>query len=101
MATLEELEQRLAAVEGELALLGRFVFGPPDGETPAERCQWLLRQARLVQPSLAEGWTRALREMGVEGEPVGVEKLRQMFLDSGIDPEANEFSRRIQEMRGR
>ena len=40
------------------------------------------------------------RALGIEHlKPVGVEKLREMMIADGIDPNDNEFSRGIIEMR--
>ncbi len=99
MATLEDLERRLAAVEEELAGLRKSVTGPPAAETPAERGARLLREASASQPALDAAVAKAFQEMGIVGEPVGPEKLRKMMLASGVNPEANEFSRGIIDMR--
>lgn len=40
-----------------------------------------------------------MREMGVSGEPVGAEKLQEMMIAEGVNPEDNQFSRGIIEMR--
>ena len=67
--------------------------------TAAERGARLLREAALNQESIAAGWAAAMREMGISGEPVGAVKLREMMIADGVNPESNEFSRGIIEMR--
>ena len=44
-------------------------------------------------------WAQTLEEMGIRGEPIGAEKLRERMLASGIKPEDNRLSRGIIEMR--
>jgi hypothetical protein len=68
-------------------------------QTAAERGARLLREATLNQERIAAGWAAAMREMGISGEPVGAEKLREMMIAEGVDPEDNQFSRGIIEMR--
>lgn len=99
MATVEELEQRLAAVEQELTRLKQIIDPPPVVETPAERGARMLREMRMSQAQSAAAWAAALKEMGIEGEPVSPEKLREMIQAGGINPEDNVFSRGIIEMR--
>jgi hypothetical protein len=93
-ATLEDLEKRLTAVEQELAM-----WRLSNAETPAERGARLLREASLNQDRIAAAWAAAMEEMGISGEPVGAEKLREMMIAEGVNPESNEFSRGIIEMR--
>jgi DNA-binding transcriptional regulator LsrR (DeoR family) len=68
-------------------------------QTAAERGAKLLREASLNQDRIAASWAAAMREMGISGEPVGPEKLREMMLADGVNPEDNQFSRGIIEMR--
>jgi hypothetical protein len=68
-------------------------------QTAAERGARLLREAALNQERLAAGWAAAMREMGITGKPVGAEKLQEMMIAEGVNPEDNQFSRGIIEMR--
>ncbi|MGH9768029.1 MAG: hypothetical protein ACREAB_11390 [Blastocatellia bacterium] len=68
-------------------------------QTAAERGARLRRNAELNQERIAAGWAAAMREMGVSGEPVGAEKLQEMMIAEGVNPEDNQFSRGIIEMR--
>jgi hypothetical protein len=98
-ATLEDLEKRLAALEQEVARLRRLLEPPPAEETPAQRGDRLLREAKASQPAIDAAVAKAFAEMGITGEPVGHERLMQMMLECGINPEDNEFSREIIAMR--
>lgn len=97
--TLEELEKRLAAVEQQVIYLCHFIaFGVPK-ETSAERGARLHQEAVASQAEFAAGWAKAMKEMGIEGQPIGAEKLQEMIAACGFKPEDNEFSREIIAMR--
>jgi hypothetical protein len=99
MATVEELEKRLAAVEQELAELQRFVVHVADEILGAwkhppgflDRLRQRVREAELDE---------IYRNMGIVGEAPGIEKLREMMLAAGIKPEADEIIREIDAGRG-
>jgi hypothetical protein len=97
--TLEELEKRLAALEQEVARLRWRLPIPSDEQTAAERGARMLRKAKEDHAAVSAAAAKAYAEMGISGEPVGVERLREMMLACGIKPEDNEFSRGIIEMR--
>ena len=109
--TLTELEKRLtqverseildrrAEVEQEVARLRKQVGKTLLLETPAERGARLLTQARRDKARLKAAVAKAFEEMGIQGEPVPPEKLREMMAACGINPEDNLFSRGIMEMR--
>jgi hypothetical protein len=64
----------------------------------------LLRQAEQAKARHEESvraWDEAMAAMGinVSEQPIGAEALRQMMIAEGINPEDNEFSRGIIEMR--
>jgi hypothetical protein len=96
--TLEALEQRLAALEQEVQSLRDLIGGRPD-ETPAERGARMVRVAKASQPAISAGMAKAFKEMGITGEPIGHEKLQEMMLAGGINPEDNACSREIIAMR--
>jgi hypothetical protein len=98
-ATLEILEQRLVALEREMAALRQLLLKPAIEETSAERGARLIRQAQLGQAPLAAGWAKAMQQMGIQGEPIGAEKVQEMIAACGFKAENNEFSRGIIEMR--
>ena len=59
----------------------------------------ILRQGRKDQPILAAGFKKLLKQLGIKGKPIGAKKLREQMLKRGFDPESNEFSKGIIEMR--
>ncbi len=59
----------------------------------------LLRAAEAQREQTVRAWDEAMAAMGISGEPIGAEALRQMMITEGINPEDNEFSRGIIEMR--
>lgn len=65
----------------------------------AERGMRMRRNASLNQDRIAAAAAAAFAEMGVTGQPIGAEKLQEMMIADGVDPESNEFSRGIIEMR--
>ena len=91
--TLEELERRLNRIEEELKL-----WRPQTGESPAQRGARLLRNARQ-DAHISALTTKAMQESGIDGEPVGAERLREIILAAGVMPENNEFSRSLIEAR--
>ncbi len=92
--TLEELDKRLTIIEEELALRRQ-----PAVETPAQRGARLLRRAKLEQPRMSATMAKVLNDLGISGEPIGAEALREMMIADGVNPEDNQFSRGIIEMR--
>src|SRR4051794_26098530 len=84
MATsLEELERRLEAVERELATLRQQLAPPVVAETPAQRGARLLRNEPPAPGQAEATWAAALKEMGIEGESIGAEKVQQMIASCG------------------
>jgi hypothetical protein len=89
--TIAELEKRVAALERSLSYLRQELGIWTPGETPAE--------AERAHAEVEAAWARAKEQMGIRGEPIGAEKLRERMLASGIKPEDNILSRGIIEMR--
>ena len=54
---------------------------------------------RLLTHRPLERLDLAFAEMGIQGEPVGAEKVQEMIAACGVKPEDNVFSRGIIEMR--
>ncbi len=65
----------------------------------AERGARMRRNAKLNQERLAAAWSAAMRDMGIHGEPIGAENLQKLMIAQGVNPEDNQFSRGIIEMR--
>ena len=99
MATLEQLERRLTVVEQELAVLRKILV---EAMTDPRACNQprMMLESRLNQPALSAAVEKTCKEMGLVGEPPGIEKLREMLLAAGVNPEDNEFSREIDAGRG-
>jgi hypothetical protein len=97
--TLEELEQRLAALEQEVNRL-RDWAKPPLDETAAQQGARMLRESQAHRDVFVAGWDKFMEHLGLLGlQPVGPEKLQEMMLADGINPEDNSFSREIIAMR--
>ena len=58
-------------------------------------------QIREFSIRVSEKLSKKFRELGYDGEAVSPEKLREMMVRDGIDPEACEFTRSIIEERER
>jgi hypothetical protein len=97
--TLEELEMRVVQIERELARLRHRVESLPHEETPAERGARLLREAKASQAAIGAAVAKAYAEIGITGEPVGPETLREMMAACGVKAEENVFTREIIAMR--
>ena len=59
----------------------------------------LIREGREGQAEFVAGWSKFMEELGIQGQPIGAKKLREMLLANGIKPADNEFSRDIIAMR--
>lgn len=98
--TLEDLDKRLTALEQEMARL-RPRDNQPGNET--ENCSAtvsdILKKYMVDQALISAALAKAFREMGIQGQPVGAEKLQEMVAACGFKPEDNEFSREIIAMR--
>jgi hypothetical protein len=59
----------------------------------------LIRIARADQPAIDAEWKKFMKRLGIRGKPITAKELYEMGLREGLDPEGNEFSRGIIEMR--
>ena len=73
--------------------------GPRIDETALERGARLWREAKASQAALSAQAEKVFAEMGATGEPPGHDRLMQMMLEAGVDPNDNAFSREIIAMR--
>ncbi len=99
MATLESLEQRLDALEREVAQLRKVLrpdFGPPEDDSEGAQ---LIREAAEGHADFLVGWSKFMEEAGIQGQPIGAKKLRELLRQKGINPEDNVGSRGIIGMR--
>jgi hypothetical protein len=95
--TLEELEKRVAALEQEAASL-RGKSEPPKVVRAGDNVP-LIREARAQQAAISAAAAEAFAKMGITGPPVGHEKLMEMMLADGVDPNDNACSRELIAMR--
>jgi hypothetical protein len=95
--TLASLEQRLRAVERDLAdVRQRLLFLTSEGTAPALAT---LRQAQANQRDLAVTAQEVFAVLGISTEPVEAEAAQKWMLAEGVRAENNAFSRGIIEMR--
>jgi hypothetical protein len=73
--------------------------GPGPNSDDKALGEQLIREGREGHAEFVAGWTKFMEEVGIQGKPLGAKKLRAMLLQSGIKPDANEFSRGIIAMR--
>jgi hypothetical protein len=101
MATLETIEQRLAALEQEVSRLKIRLTLEPSAQGASEEPLGasLMREAKEGHADFAAGWRAFMEGLGIKRQPVGAKKLREMLLQAGMKPEDNEFSRGIIAMR--
>lgn len=97
-ASVEQLEKRLTVLEQEVALMRQLVLNSAaDKRVPVQKgAHW---PGKADQAAISAAIAKAFAKMGITGEPVGAEKLRDMMLACGVDPAKNEFSREIIAMR--
>jgi hypothetical protein len=95
--TLEELEKRVMALEQEVAVL-RGKAEPPSKPLAGDHIP-MLREARAQQAAISAAVAEAYAKMGITQKPVGPEKLREMMLADGVDPNDSAASREIIAMR--
>src|SRR5262245_19380947 len=99
-ATLEELEQRVLALEAEVRALRTRLESAPAEETPAQRSERLSRGAQAGKNS-EEGVSlkEVLRQLGITGKPIGAERVQEIMVAEGVKPEDCVLSREILAMR--
>jgi hypothetical protein len=95
--TLEELEKRVAALEQDVAALR--CKDEPQRPTRLGDNIPMIREARAQQAAISAAVAEAYAKMGITGPPVGPEKLKEMMLACGVDPNDNSASREIIAMR--
>jgi hypothetical protein len=64
-----------------------------------ELAEEILRVGREEHADLVAGFEKFLKQLGIKGKPIGAKKLQEMALKEGLDPNDNQFSRGIIEMR--
>src|SRR5690348_13252293 len=101
MATLEILEQRLAALEQEVTRLKAELRREPAAQPPGDepRGARLIREAEQGRAAAIAASERVMKDLGIQGQPIGAKKLRELLIAEGWDPNDNSCSRELIAMR--
>jgi hypothetical protein len=80
---------------------GRLAAPLPDPvEDDLDLAEEIIHSSREEYAAVVAESKKFLKALGLEGKnPIGAKKLRERMLQEGFDPESNEFSRGIIEMR--
>jgi hypothetical protein len=83
----------------------RKIQGDPGGKPAAQRPkrieddevlgEELIRTSREQHAGFVAGWRQFMKRLGIPARPISAEKLREMAIREGLDPESNEFSQGI------
>jgi hypothetical protein len=80
--TLAELEERLQALEAEMASLRELI----QGYAPTERHTRRLREDKANPAALEVSHTAVYQKMGISGEAPGMQQLRALLAAHGVHP---------------
>src|SRR4051794_33024439 len=98
-----KLEQRVAELERQLAELRQALqtrTALPRTPGPYDHYVPILRRALEAPRPSPEELAALRRQLGIEGvEPIGAEQLQALQIAEGADPNGNEASRELIEMR--
>src|SRR5262245_48101539 len=103
MTTVEMLEQRVAALEQEVAELKKLLPAPKP--PPTDIWEQLAEQSPMIREMLEEQgppeeFEKLLEDLVIANtEPMTAEQLQAMLIAHGYDPTSNEASRMLIEMR--
>ena len=99
--TIEKLLVKTERIEQELAEVKQALeeLRPTASLTPEERAAARLERVRSKNEKLTPLIDEVFKKMGITGEPIGAEKLQEMFAAEGVRSEENSFSRGIIKMR--
>ena len=104
--TILELTNRLEQVENEIRLMrreyGNGRHRPLPLRGPFTAAEWgaiATEEAERNAEYYSRLLTQALTEMGIAGEPISRDQLFQLYEQTGLDPESNEFAQGIVAMR--
>jgi hypothetical protein len=64
-----------------------------------ELAEELLRVGKEEETDFIAGMKKFMKQLGIKEKPIGAKKLKEQMLARGFDPQSNEFSRGIIEMR--
>ena len=90
--TLQVLEQRITALEREVADLKAALAQSPHGVTDGAR---LIEEAQAQHAATVAAWQAVRERLGIQGQPLGAKQLRQRLLAAGMNPADNSGSREL------
>lgn len=94
--TLEVLEQRLTALEREVADLKAELVRSANSASRGAR---LIRESQAQHAAVVAAWQAVRERLGIQGQPIGAKELRQRMIAAGMNPDDNSFSRELIAMR--
>jgi hypothetical protein len=94
--TLQVLERRLIALEGEMADLKADLVRSPNAASRGAR---LIQEAQAQHAAVVAAWHAVRERLGIQGQPIGAKEFRQRLVAAGMDPKDNTFSRELIAMR--
>ena len=97
--TLNELAQRLGLLETEVRVLQDQVRQARGGDAPLEMANRWLRESRVSKSFSSPALEGMFQRIAASVKPIGAEKLQEMMIADGINPEECIFSREILAMR--
>lgn len=90
--TMQILEQRLTALERELANLKAELAV---AHTPAAQQSLIAGQAEAQHAAVVASWQTVRQRLDIRGQPIGAKQLRQRLIASGMNPADNSLSREL------
>ena len=94
--TLQSLEQRLTALERELADLKAEVGRSHNLGSDEAR---LVREGRAQHAEVVAAWQTVRDRLGIRGQAIGAKQFRLRLVEAGMNPAGNAFSRELIAMR--
>ena len=94
--TLQLLEQRLTALEREVADLKAELARSANS---ASRGAHLVQESQAQHAAVVAAWQAVRERLGIQGQPIGAKELRQRLVAAGMNPDDNSFSRELIAMR--
>lgn len=96
LITLQTLEQRLTAMEREIADLKAELAR---SHSSASRGARLIQEARVQHAAARAAWQEVRERLGIQGEAIGAKQFRQRLVATGMNPDDNTVSRELIAMR--
>lgn len=94
--TLQNLEQRLTAIEREIVDLKAELARSHNSAIQGAR---LVQEAQSQHAAAVTAGQKVRECLGIQGQPIGAKTFRQRLVAMGMNPDDNGFSREIIAMR--